>query len=207
MQAKGDREGSDHDRPRDGAADCAARGATRRAALPASKDSIVKVARHFGGIQIDPTRTVERTQYLVLWSRLGNFDRALLEELVRGEEVDRMGGVHRPGRAPAGAHRTGNLGREWAEWQQRGRDWIETNKEFRQSILDQLRAEGPLQSRQIDDSKVKDGWDSTGWTHGKNTSRMLDFMSVKMDVVVTGRSGQERLWNLTERVIPGRSAT
>ena len=38
--------------------------------LAPAADSIVKVARHFGGIQIDPTRTVERTQHLVLWSRI-----------------------------------------------------------------------------------------------------------------------------------------
>src|SRR5215210_8607264 len=48
---------------------------------PADKNGILEVARHFGGVQIDPTRTVERTQFLVLWSRLGRFDRSLLDEL------------------------------------------------------------------------------------------------------------------------------
>src|SRR6188472_3220785 len=50
--------------------------------LPPNEDSVVEVARHFDGIQIDPTRTVERTQYLVLWSRLGNYDRALVDKVI-----------------------------------------------------------------------------------------------------------------------------
>jgi uncharacterized protein YcaQ len=89
------------------------------------------------------------------------------------------------------------------DWRQRARDFIVGNAEFRQSILDQLRAEGPLQSRQFDDSKVKVSWESTGWTHGKNTTRMLEFMGVRLDIVVAGRVGQERLWDLPQRVVPG----
>jgi uncharacterized protein len=171
--------------------------------VPANKNSILKVARHFGGIQIDPTRTVERTQYLVLWSRLGNYDRSMLDALFAERKLFEWNAFIVPvERLPELLY----YGRAWptamGNWSKQARDFMSTNSEFRQSILDQLRAEGPLQSRQIDDSKVKVGWQSTGWTHGKNTSRMLEFMSVKMDVVVGGRVGQERLWDLTERVIP-----
>jgi uncharacterized protein len=171
--------------------------------LPSTEDGILAVARHFGGIQIDPTRTVERTQYLVLWSRLGNFDRVLLDRLFAARKLFEWNAFIVPvERLPELIH----YGKGWpgvgGEWRERARSFIDGNTEFRQSILDQLRAAGPLQSRQIDDSKVKVGWESTGWTHGKNTSQMLEFMSVKMDVVVAGRVGQERLWDLAERVIP-----
>ena len=56
-------------------------------ALPPTTDSGVEVARHFGGIQIDPTRTVERTQHLVLWSRIRDYDRALLDRILAREFV------------------------------------------------------------------------------------------------------------------------
>ena len=171
--------------------------------LPARTESVVSVARHFGGIQIDPTRTVERTQHLVLWSRLRTYDRALLDRVLADRKLFEWNAFIVPvDRLPELLH----YGKTWpnggGNWRQRARDFIAGNAEFRQSILDQLRAEGPLQSRQIDDSKVKVGWVSTGWTHGKNSSQMLEFMSVKMDVVVAGRVGQERLWDLAERVIP-----
>jgi hypothetical protein len=171
--------------------------------LPPTESSIEAVARHFGGIQIDPTRTVERTQYLVLWSRLGSFDRSIVEKALADRKLFEYDAFIVPvGRLPELFY----VGKVWldgrGDWRQRARDFIAANAEFRQSILDQLRADGPLQSRQIDDSKVKVGWESTGWTHGKNITRMLEFMAVRLDVVVAGRIGQERLWDLPERVLP-----
>jgi uncharacterized protein YcaQ len=171
--------------------------------LPPTSESVVKVVRHFGGIQIDPTRTVERTQHLVLWSRLAHYDRALLERLLADHRLFEWNAfVTDPERVPEMQYVARTWPRGDGDWIRRARAFLAGNAEFRQSILDQLRAEGPLQSRQIDDSKVKVGWESTGWTHGKNASRMLEFMSVKMDVAIAGRVGQERLWDLAKRVIP-----
>lgn len=166
-------------------------------------ESVVAVARHFGGIQIDPTRTVERTQHLVLWSRIANYDRALLDRvLAQKKAFEYAAFVVTPDELPDLLYHA----RIWAtgqgDWRQRARDFIAGNADFRKSIIDQMRANGPLQSRQIDDSTVKVGWESRGWTHGKNITRMLEFMGVKLEVVVAGRSGQERLWDLPERVIP-----
>jgi uncharacterized protein YcaQ len=170
--------------------------------LPPTTDSVVEVARHFGGIQIDPTRTVERTQHLVLWSRIRDYDRGLLDQALadrRAFEYDAF--IVTPDRLPELRY----VSKVWAtgrgDWRQRARDFIASNSAFRQSILDQLRARGPLQSRQFDDSEVEVSWESTGWTHGKNTTRMLEFMGVRLDIVVAGRVGQERLWDLPEQVI------
>ncbi|MEP7158063.1 MAG: crosslink repair DNA glycosylase YcaQ family protein [Chloroflexota bacterium] len=164
---------------------------------------MVEVARHFGGIQIDPTRTVERTQHLVLWSRIANYDRALLDRVLAGRRAFEYAAfVMTPDRLPELMHYAKTWASGKGDWRRRVRDFLAANADFRKSILDQIRANGPLQSRQIDDSKVRVGWESTGWTHGKNTTRMLEFMGVNLDVVVAGRSGQERLWDLPERVIP-----
>ena len=186
----------------------AVRAAMLERQLPPTEDSIVEVARHFDGIQIDPTRTVERTQYLVLWSRLGNFDRALVDKVISDRRAFEWDAFIVPvERLPEIRH----VAKVWlngkGDWRQRARDFIAGNAEFRQSILDQLRAEGPLQSRQLDDSKVKVGWVSTGWTNEKNSTRMLEFMGTRLDIVVAGRVGQERLWDLPERVLPANAPT
>lgn len=171
--------------------------------LPATPEGILDVARHFGGIQIDPTRTVERTQHLVLWSRIPGYNRDQLERvLAEGRAFEYNAFIMTFDRVPELVY----YAQLWPDgkgtWRERTRNFLDGNAEFRQSILDQLRAEGPLASRQIDTSKVKIGWTSTGWTQGNNASQMLEFMSVKLDVAVAGRVGQERLWDLGERVIP-----
>jgi uncharacterized protein len=163
-------------------------------------EAILKVVRHFGSLQIDPTRTVEKTHYLVLWSRLGRYERSALDHVTY---VERRLLEHNAFYVPI--ERLPELRYEAGPWLSRWdgvRDWLTTNRAFRKSIVDQLRDRGPMQSRDIDDSTLVSGWQSSGWTHGKNTTRMLEFMGKGLEVVVSGREGQERIWDLPERVIP-----
>jgi uncharacterized protein YcaQ len=95
----------------------------------------------------------------------------------------------------------------WIERWGGARQWLDINRAFYDSILDQLRERGPLLSRDIDDSLLVKGWESTGWTNERNTTRMLEFMGKQVRVAVSGRVGQQRLWDLPERVIPEGAPT
>lgn len=168
-------------------------------------DAILRVVHHFGTLQLDPTRTVERTHLLVLWTRLGSYDRAALDKVLWRE---RRLLEHNAHYVPI--ERLPELRYEAEPWISRWAGvsgWIKTNQAFHDSILAQLHDRGPLQSRDIDDSMLVKGWESTGWTHGKNTTRMLEFMAKGLEVLVSGREGQERLWDLPERVIPADAPT
>ena len=50
--------------------------------LDGSARSILDTVRHLGFLQIDPISTVAPPQHLVLWSRLGPYDRAELDTLI-----------------------------------------------------------------------------------------------------------------------------
>lgn len=45
-------------------------------------------------------------------------------------------------------------------------------------------------------------WESTGWTHDRNVTQMLEFLASRGEVAVTGRRGRQRVWDLAERVYP-----
>lgn len=175
------------------------------AKVPADGDGILGVVRHFGSLQLDPTRTVERTHFLVLWSRLGPYERAQIDRVLWRERrlLEHNAFLVPLERLPELRHEAG----PWIDRWGGVRDWIQTNRAFHDSILEQLREHGPLQSRAVDDSKLVEGWRSSGWTHGKNTTRMLEFMAKALEVLVAGREGQERLWDLAERVIPPDAPT
>jgi uncharacterized protein YcaQ len=45
-------------------------------------------------------------------------------------------------------------------------------------------------------------WASSGWTHNRNVTQMLEILMNRGEVAIAGRVGRERLWDLPERVYP-----
>jgi uncharacterized protein YcaQ len=170
---------------------------------PATAEGIMAVANRLGGLQLDPTRTIERTELLVLWSRLGNYDRSLLDQLLRERRLFETAAFFRPIERLAEFRTQQKVFKEaMSSAGREGGRWIEANKRFHQSILDQLRAEGPLPSRALDTSALAVHWQSSGWTNNRDITRMLELMDYRGEVAIAGRDGSERLWDLPERFLP-----
>jgi hypothetical protein len=91
------------------------------------------------------------------------------------------------------------------DWQVHQRDWVQANDSCRRDILRRLSASGPLPSRELPDN-CSVPWRSTGWTNNRNVTQLLDFMARRGEVAVAGRQGNERLWDLAERVYPDMPA-
>ena len=170
---------------------------------PANADGVMAVVNRLGGLQLDPTRTIERTELLVLWSRLGTYDRSLVGQLLKERRLFEHAAFYRPiDRLPEFRAQQRAFREARTSWSGQAGNWIEANKRFHQSILDQLRAEGPLPSRSLDTSLVAEHWKSTGWTNNRDITRMLEFMDYRGEVAISGREGAERLWDLPDRVLP-----
>jgi uncharacterized protein YcaQ len=45
-------------------------------------------------------------------------------------------------------------------------------------------------------------WASTGWTNDRNVTQMLEILTNRGEVAISGRVGRERLWDVPERVYP-----
>src|SRR5918996_4961226 len=50
--------------------------------FPIDHEGILKLIRGLGCLQLDPTRVVARNPLLVLWSRLGSYDSAIIEDML-----------------------------------------------------------------------------------------------------------------------------
>jgi uncharacterized protein YcaQ len=90
--------------------------------------------------------------------------------------------------------------RDLPAWQQRG-GWVEANDRFRDDVLLQLARDGPLPAREITDTAVVP-WRSSGWNNKRNVQMMLQTLMMRCEVAVSGRDGNDRLWDLAERVYP-----
>ena len=170
---------------------------------PATAEGVMAVASRLGGLQLDPTRAIERTEYLVLWSRLGRYDTALVSRLLAERKlfehaafyipIDRLSEIRFQQKLFAAGE---------SSWPRGARLWIEANARMHRGIIDHVRANGPSPSRAFDASKVDQPWQSTGWTNDRNVTRMVEFMDARGELAVSRREGSDRLWDLPERVLP-----
>ncbi len=164
---------------------------------------LVTLVEQLTFLQLDPTAVVAPTADLVAWSRIGRtYEPAHLK---RALEVDHTLFEHMAGIAIVRPMSDLRLFlAEMAAWPPSGSErevWLRANDGFRRRLLDQLRASGPLSSREIPDTSQV-AWQSTGWTNNRNVTKMLEFLSHRGEVAVAGRRGRERIWDLGERIYP-----
>ena len=172
-------------------------------------DGIVDLIRDLGCVQIDPIRAVERTQYLVLWSRLGNYDPADLDKVLWEDKrlfeywahaasivLTENFQIHSSQMAVA---HSGS-----GKWDQQTRRWLRKNDELRKRVIDTLKENPPLSAAQIqppDSTRRKPGRPG-GWGTATDASRLLSRLWQRGEVVVAGRNGLRRFWTLTDRWLP-----
>ncbi len=169
-------------------------------------DTMLDVIRDVGCLQLDPLNVVARSHLLVLWSRLGSYDPTLLDTLLWQERRLFEYWAHAASIVLTEDYQLFQLRmRSYLigddAWSQRVRQWIEQNAALREHILSSLQELGPLRCRDFTDMAVVP-WQSTGWTSGRNVSKMIHFLWAQGRICVAGRKGIDKIWDLSERVLP-----
>jgi uncharacterized protein YcaQ len=167
--------------------------------------SIVETVRALGEVQIDPTSAVARTEHLVLWSRLGGrFRVAELERLLWQERALFEFWAHILPTSDLPIHRISMRRYPHGESTRRRyvRDWLRANDAFRRYVLAELRRRGPLRARDLE-NRAAEGWRTGGWNdEGQNVPMLLDVLWHQGKVMIVGRDGRQRIWDLAERSLP-----
>jgi uncharacterized protein len=173
---------------------------------PGDAPGIMEIVRRLNCLQLDPISVVARSHELVLWSRLGSYDRAALDRLLWEERALFEYWAHGASivltedypvhRLLMRSYPSGRTARS-----RRVQEWLEANRDLRHSILLRLRRKGPLPARALEDASQV-GWTAGGWTDDRNVNEMLDVLWTQGFVMVAGRRGGQKLWDLSERCLP-----
>src|SRR5437879_1332364 len=86
-------------------------------------------------------------------------------------------------------------------WRLRVKKWINANFSLKEFVLRELKDRGPLMSRQFED-KTRGKTRSFGWSSWSDVSRMLFHLYFKGEVMVVGREGKQKIYDLSERFLP-----
>jgi len=170
------------------------------------RGSIEEVVRGLGEVQMDPTSAVARTEQLVLFSRLGRRFRVTeLERLLWRDRVLFEYWAHIVPTGDLPLHRISMRRYPHGAWKRREyvRDWLEANDAFVRYVIGELRRRGPLRARDLE-NRAAEGWHTGGWNdEGQNVPMLLDILWLQGRVMIVGRDGQQRIWDLASRSLPG----
>jgi uncharacterized protein YcaQ len=178
--------------------------AAPRPAGPVTARQLLKTVERLGVLQIDSVNVVSRTHYLPLFSRLGAYPRALLEDLAWGRKPALFEyWAHEASLLPlslqpqmrwrmADAHEGVGMWKGVARFQRERRDLVDR-------ALSEISRRGPLSAGELEVGvKGAGGW--WGWSEAKRAAEGL-FWTGEL-TTATRRGTFERVYGLTGKVLP-----
>jgi len=175
-----------------------AQGLDGRWKLPAGKEGVARAIERLRYVQIDTIAVVRRAHHHTLWARRGDYRPDMLHEL---QAVDRRLFEYW---APAASYLPM---RDFRFYVRRlpgylggfTDTFLVENRKLVKGVLERIRKEGPLGSA---DFKAPTGRKRNGWWDWKPAKKALECLFNAGELMVSERRNFQRLYDLTERVLP-----
>ena len=159
------------------------------------KRATLRAIEQLGYVQIDTISVVERAHHHVLWSRVPNYRPKFLEQLVKQRLVFEYW-FHAAAWLPMSEYRFAlpRMATMHGE-----RNWFEvSDRKLTDSILRRIETEGPLRARDFADTREV----NNGWWDWKPAKQALEQLFMRGELMVSGREGFQKVYDLCERVLP-----
>ncbi len=169
--------------------------------LPTGKEGVAEAIERLGYVQIDTIAVVNRAHHHSLWTRCPDYDPGMLHDL---QAVDRRVfeyWAHAMAYLPISDYRyfvpqMNRIREQGPPWM---RDWRKKHADVIDAVLERIRAEGPLTSK---DFEPPPGTKRGTWWDWKPAKRGLELLFWQGDLMIAERRNFEKVYDLTERVLP-----
>ena len=177
----------------------AAQGLLRTPAKRAVYQDLIDCISRMSLLQIDTIHVVARSPYLVLFSRLGNYPQAWLEQaLAQGELFEYW--AHEACFIPRADYRLLRhrmLSPERLGWKYNAQ-WVAEHQQAIAELLQQIRDNGPVRAADFTHADNP----KSGWWAWKPHKRHLENLFSAGELMVTERRNFQRVYDLRSRVMP-----
>lgn len=154
----------------------------------------LKSIQHLGYVQLDTLAVVARAHHHTLWNRNGSYNETHLAQLQQQGKVFEYWS-HAASYLPMEDYRF-SLPRK-SHYQSGHSHWFSKNKKLMKYVLDRIKAEGPLQSKDFETDRKRGSW--FDWKPAKIA---LEQLFMEGSLMVSSRKGFQKVYDLTERVVP-----
>ncbi len=161
------------------------------------RNALRRAIERLGYLQIDTISVVNRAHEHIPATRIDNFDSAHLDSLMQERLIFEYWS-HAAAFMPFEHYRFS------LPVMQGWRSTRECDRKLATEILKRIREEGPLQSRDFEDTENKK---RGGWWEWKPAKRALEHLFLSGELMVTGREGFQKVFDLPENVIPDHVET
>ncbi|MBI3232473.1 MAG: YcaQ family DNA glycosylase [Bacteroidetes bacterium] len=162
--------------------------------FPTGKEGTLSIVEQIGYVQIDTISVVERAHHHILWNRQPDYKLSYLNELIRDKSAFEYWS-HAAAYLPMKDYRYSLINKK--NHAQRIAARLPDNS-IRNFVLDRIKAEGPLQARDFEHS----GKGTGGWWEHKPAKHALELLFIQGDLMIAGRVNFQKIFDLTERVLP-----
>jgi hypothetical protein len=160
-----------------------------------SKKDLLAIITRLGYIQIDTISIVERAHKHVLWTRLPEYRNEMLDELIDKDKKVFEFWDHAAAYLPM-KHFRFTLPRK-EMYAKKYKHWEKKNRKLLNFIIDRITSEGPLQSRDFEETKKRGAW--WDWKPAKEG---LEFLFHTGRLVARARKNFQKVYDIPERFLP-----
>lgn len=160
------------------------------------KNGTLATIENLGYVQIDTISVIARAHHHVLWTRIPNYQPDFLQALVEKDKTVFDYWAHAASFLPMRDFRF-SLYRKW-EKRQKDKHWYTKNPKNMAYVLDQIKEQGPLMSKDL----TKGNWKKTHAWAVPPVKQALMHLFMDGQIMIVGRKGFQKIYDLPENFLP-----
>jgi uncharacterized protein YcaQ len=165
------------------------------------KKGTLSIIEQLGYLQIDTLSVVARAHHHTLWTRLPDYKEIFLNQLLEKDKDIFEYWSHAASYLPMTDYRFSlPVKKLYADGKSH---WFAQNKKMNKYVLDRIKAEGPLQSKDFEFKRDGPG----NWYNWKPAKQALEQLFMEGKLMVAKRQNFQKVYDLAERIVPGHINT